>query len=215
MNIPSAVDRLNTQLPLRARQGQLSPPLKNLHRTILRSLATRGAPPTPEEMAAQVGAAPLASALQTLGQLDLIVLNAAGTGVVGAYPVTTEPTPHRLVINSHAIYAMCALDAVSVAPMFASEVRIVSQCHVTGEAVQIHMRGPDVIEANPAEVMIGIRWQMPCGVAAHSMCTEMVFLKDGDTARQWQGDEVDTISLFTLGEAIAFGMAFFMPLLDD
>lgn len=215
MNTQSAVDRLNSQLPLKARQGQLSPALKKLHQTILVSLVKRGTPPTHEEMAEQVGAAQVATALQTLGAEDLVVLNAAGTDAVGAYPVTTEVTPHQLNIDSRTIYAMCALDAVSVAPMFASEVKIASHCHVSGDPIQIHMQGSEVIESNPDGVMIGIRWQMPSGAAAHSMCTEMVFLKDENTARQWQGDELDSISLFSLADAIAFGMGFFMPLMND
>lgn len=215
MNIQSAVDRLNSQLPLKARQAQLSPALKKLHQTILMSLVKRGAPPTQDEMAEQVAEAQVASALQTLGAEDLVVLNAAGTDAVGAYPITTEATPHQLNIDSRTIYAMCALDAVSVAPMFATEVKIASHCHVSGDPIQIHMQGSEVIESNPATVMIGIRWQMPNSVAAHSMCTEMVFLKDENTARQWQGDELDSISLFTLADAIAFGMGFFMPLMND
>ena len=215
MNIQSAVDRLNSQLPLQARQAQLTPEVKKLHQAILHSLATRGVPPTFEEMTELVGKEQLASALQTLGKQDLIVLNAAGTDVVGAYPVTTEVTPHRLDINSHSIYAMCALDAVSVAPLFDTEVRIASLCHVSGDPIQIHMRSRDVIEANPPNIMIGIRWQMPSGSAAHSMCTEMVFLKDENTAKQWQGDEIKSISLFSLRDGIAFGMGFFMPLLHE
>jgi len=215
MNIQSAVDRLNSQLPLKARQAQLSPALKKLHQAILLSLVTQGTPPTHEEMAEQMGEAQVASALQTLGAEDLVVLNAAGTDAVGAYPITTEATPHQLNIDTRTIYAMCALDAVSVAPMFASEVKIASHCHVSGDPIQIHMRGSDVIESNPEGVMIGIRWQMPSSVAAHSMCTEMVFLKDENTARQWQGDELESISLFSLADAIAFGMGFFMPLMDD
>jgi len=215
MHIQSAVDRLNRQLPLKARQEQLSPALKKLHQTILYSLARQGTVPTTDMLTEQVGQTTLTTAIQTLAAQDLIVLNDSASEVVGAYPLTTEVTPHRLQIGAHSLYAMCALDAVSVAPMFATEVRIDSHCHVTGHAVQIHMRGADVIASNPAELMIGIRWQMPSGVAAHSMCTEMVFLKDSKTARQWQGDEVENISLFSLAEAIEFGRAFFMPLLSN
>ena len=214
MNIQLAVDRLNSQLPLKARQDQLPPALKKLHQTILMSLIKRGTPPTHEEMAEQVGAVQMTSALQTLGAKDLLVLNIAGTDVVGAYPITTETTAHQLSIDNRKIYAMCALDAVSVAPMFATEVNITSHCHVSNEPIQIRMYGSDVIKSNPDGVMIGIRWQMPRGIAAHSMCTEMVFLKDDNIARQWQGDELERLSLFTLTEAIAFGMGFFMPLMS-
>ena len=215
MKTQAALDHLNAQLPLKARQDHLSPANKKLYQVILHSLATRGTPPGLDEMAEIVGTNEVSAAMLSLGKQDLIVLNGSATEVVGAYPLTTEVTPHRLHIGAHSLYAMCALDAVSVAPMFATEVRIDAHCHVTGHAVHIHMRGPEVTASNPAEVMIGIRWQKPCGVAAHSMCTEMVFLKDSKTARQWQGDDLENISLFTLAEAIEFGRAFFMPLLSD
>ena len=214
MNIHLAVERLNNQLPLKARQDQLMTSLKKLHQLILMSLVQRGKPPTHAELAAQVGDVQVAAALQTLGAVDLIVLNQQGTAAVGAYPLTTEVTPHRLIIENQSIYAMCALDAVAVAPMFATTVTINSNCHVSGEPVQICMREREMLSVQPAGVMVGIRWQKPHGFAAHNMCTEMVFCKDLVTARQWQGDEVETISLFTLAEAIAFGQAFFAPLLN-
>ena len=215
MDTQAAVDQLNRQLPLKARQDGLSPLLKALHQSILRGLAKRATAPSSEEMARLLGDAELASALQTLASLDLVVLNADKTAVLGAYPLTVETTPHQISLGDKTLYAMCALDAVSVAPMFATEVTINSRCHVTGETIQIRMRDRDILMAEPADVMVGIRWQMPSGSAAHSMCTEMVFLKDLETARQWQGDELESIALFCLSDAIDFGAAFFMPLLED
>ena len=214
MEIQAAIHRLHYQLPLQARQDQLTPTLKQLHKLILRALAEQGAPPGRTEMIEVVGSADFPAALQRLGEMDLVVLDQSHSVVLGAYPLTIETTPHQLRMGQYSIYAMCALDAVSVAPMFATEVMITSRCHVSGEPVQIHMQGHDVLRAQPATVMVGIRWQMPSAVAAHSMCTEMVFLKDWSTAQRWQGDEVDTISLFTLPESIAFGAGFFMPLLE-
>lgn len=215
MEIQTAIVRLNRQLPLKARQDQLAPAMRQLHQQILHSLAEQGVPPTRVEMTEFVEATQLAAAIRKLGDMDLIVLDKHNSAVLGAYPLTTEITPHRLQIGAHTIYAMCALDAVSVAPMFATEVTISSHCHVSGEPIQIRMRCHDVLTTAPVDAMIGIRWQMPSAVAAHSMCTEMVFLRDLLTAQQWQGDEVEAISLFTLGEAIAFGVGFFLPLLNS
>ena len=213
MEIQAAIYRLHQQLPLQARQDQLTPALKQLHQLILCALAKQGVPPGRNEMAEVVGAAKLSAALQRLGAMDLVVLDRTHSVVLGAYPLTTEVTPHQLRMGQHSIYAMCALDAVSVAPMFATAVTINSRCHVSGEPVQIHMQGHDVLSAQPDTVMVGIRWQLPSAVAAHSMCTEMVFLKDLSTAQQWQAGEVDAISIFTLPESIAFGAGFFVPLL--
>lgn len=60
---------------------------------------------------------------------------------------------------------------MTVAPMFDAEVLIESRCHVSGITISILMRGSEILHASPGpDVMIGIRWQMPSGVAAHSMC---------------------------------------------
>lgn len=213
MNTRSAVDRLNRQLPLKARQDRLSPALKQLHQAILWSLARQGRPPGDADMADIVGAGNLSAALQGLAQQDLVVLDKHGT-VLGAYPLTTEVTPHRLTLHAHHIHAMCALDALSVGPLFTCEVRIESRCHVTGDAIHIDMQQQNLSSVKPPAPMVGIRWQMPTGAAAHSMCIEMVFLRDRQTARHWHGDAQESISLFSLVEAIDFGAAFFMPLLN-
>jgi hypothetical protein len=43
---------------------------------------------------------------------------------------------------------------------------------------------------------------------------EMVFLKDRQTAEEWQDGDTENVSLFTLPEAVEFGKRFFLPLLD-
>ena len=215
MNIQSAVDRLNSQLPLKTRQDQLPAALKAAHQNVLYSMAKSGRPPSLEELAQQLGIENIAAALQRLGSDDLVVLDAEGNHPLGAYPITVEQTPHKISINGHTIYAMCALDAVSVAPMFETKVQIDSSCHVSNTPISIRMQGSDILEALPSEqVTVGIRWHMPSEVAAHSMCMEMVFLKVRQTAQAWQDGDIENISLFTLPEAVAFGQAFFMPLLD-
>jgi mercuric reductase len=78
------------------------------------------------------------------------------------------------------------------------------------------MQGSDILAVQPtADVIVGIRWQMPTAVAAHSMCMEMVFLKDRPTAEAWQAEDKENISLFSLPEAVVFGKAFFSPLLSQ
>jgi len=211
--IQTAVTKLNSQLPLLARQQALPTSLAEAHRAILRSLAEKGTPPDNDLLARMVGADGVADALNRLGGDDLVVLNAEGSEVVGAYPMTVEDTPHQLEVNGAQVNAMCALDALSVGPMFGAEVVIESRCDLTGTPIRIRQRGGEVLAAEPsADVRVGVRWQQPEGHAAHSMCMEMVFLKDGDTGRQWLEDGEGDKSLFTLEEAVLFGAGFFVPL---
>jgi hypothetical protein len=212
-DIAEAIERLHSQLPLLGRQRALPPTLAQMHRAILRSLAERGRVPSRDELAAAFQGNDVDGALQRLGNDDLVVLNESRTEAVGAYPMTVEATPHRLNVNGTPINAMCALDALSVGPMFDAEVEIDSRCQVSGEPIHIHQRGREVLAVTPsAEVRVGVRWQQPSACAAHSMCLEMVFLEDEPTALTWQDGDTENISLFTLGEAIAFGAGFFNPL---
>jgi mercuric reductase len=229
-----ALQRLHDLLPLKDRQDSLSPENRELHRSILRSLVDKGRPLSEDEIAKMVGdvdAGRLAVAL--LGACDLVVrgplvvtdvrtrrqvvLDAMGGEVVGAYPVTTEPTPHKIKLNGHDLYAMCAVDALAVAPVFDAEVRIDSVCHVTGEPIRIEQRRKEITKSRPAagELRVGVRWQRVTTTAAHSLCRQMVFLKDAATAAKWQSRDPASIDVFTVAEAIDFGEAFFRPLLHD
>ncbi len=213
--VATAVQRLEQQFPLHARFAALEPATRRLYQAILRALVQRGQPLERAAFAADMPAEQLETALQRLDQEDMIILNAEGQ-IVGAYPVTLEATPHHLVVNGVGINAMCALDALTVGPMFDAEVEINSVCRMSGEPIHIRQKGRSILEAQPASALVGIRWAAPTTChAAHSMCTEMIFLKDRDKAREWQAGDTEYTSLFSLEETVAFGEAFFTPLLAD
>jgi len=215
-SIINDVQRLNEQLPLKARQRALPPEMASMHRAVLASLARQGQPPTREELEKILDGGDCDAAIIRLASDDLVVLNAAGTEIVGAYPMTTEETPHHLKVNKQPVNAMCAVDSLSVGPMFDAEVEISSCCHVTGAAITIHMQGEALQSVSPSpDVHVGVRWQNPSACAAHSMCLEMVFLKDQQTALEWQGGDTENTSLFNLQDAVVFGAGFFTPLLQD
>ena len=214
VDIKQAVDRLNTQLPLKARQDELDSELKALHQAVLYSLINSGRPPALDEVSRLVGEKNIDGALQRLATDDLVVLDAAGKHIVGAYPVTIEKTPHCIAVNGKNIFAMCALDAVSVAPLFDTKVEIESHCYVTQEPIAIVMQGEEVRKVQPSPgIRVGVRWQMPSGAAAHSMCLQMVFLINKHVAREWQHGDTANKSVFDLPQAVEFGRQFFAPLL--
>ena len=211
--VPDAIARLETQLPLQSRQARLSAPVRQAHRAILQALAERGEPPTDHELAAIVGADRVAEVIRELGDADLVVLDTDRAGMVGAYPMTTEPTPHRLTLNGTAVNAMCALDALAVAAMYNCQVTIASRCGVTGEPIRIDQRDETIQLAEPSsDVRVGVQWQNPSGHAAHSMCLQMVFLADGPVSEMWVKEDPEARTTFTLEEAVAFGAGFFKPI---
>ena len=215
MDINAALERLNSLLPLKERQDRLDPALRNLHRAILDGFFLDGKPLSPEQLAAQLGNDTVDSALQQLAAADLVVLTPDRQQLVGAYPFTAEERVHRVLINGHTVHAMCALDALSVAPMFNTATRVDSRCHVTDTPIEIHMQGTDLLSALPADPYVGIRWKATSGCAARTLCMDMLFLRDRETAVAWQQEDSANMSIFDLPTAVAFGAAFFMPLLQD
>ena len=188
--------------------------MKDLHQKVLFTLVELGRAPTSSEIAEVLGEGNIDESLRRLGADDLIVLDGETRLPAGAYPVTIESTPHLILVNGNTIHAMCALDALSVAPMFDATVVIDSVCHVLKTPIRIHMQASNITEVQPStDITVGIRWQNPSAVAAHSLCMEMIFLEDRKIAETWQGGDTDNISLYTLSEAVEFGEAFFLPLL--
>jgi mercuric reductase len=214
VDLNTALDKLNSLLPLKARQSQLEPQLRSLHIAILRHFATAGEPLSRDEVEQLLGD-DMDAALARLAADDLIVLTPDRRHITGAYPFTAEERVHVVLVNGHTVHAMCALDALAIAPMFETATRIDSRCHVTGSPVEIHMQGTELLSARPGDVHVGIHWQGTSGCAAQSLCMEMVFLADAETAQRWQQQDSDNIDLYELPDAVSFAAAYFRPLLED
>lgn len=211
--LDKALNRLTSILPLKRRQDKCSDQIRELHRRILRSFVEQGRILSREEMAHHVDN--LEEAINTLAENDMVVFSADGTPV-GAYPFTMETREHVVQVNGHRVHAMCALDALAVAPMFGVDTQVNSRCRVTGEPVEVRQSGRSVLNPEEAgDVHFGVIWgaandQASC---ANSLCLEMMFLKNSDIARQWLSEDPDNREVFTLEEAVEFGDRFFSPLL--
>lgn len=204
MNIETALKKLNTLLPLYDRQCSLSQNQREIHQSILRDFAGTGnvQPGYDHEV------------LNVLGMQDLIVLDKTSGEVTGAYPFSLKSTPHCVTIEDFEVYAMCAFDAIAIAPVFNQTTCIKSRCFLTNEIVELSQSGSKVIHSETSRnLFIGIRWQETGSCAAESLCMEMVFLKDEETAQQWQRAENGT-SVFSLTDALEFATRYFKPLTE-
>jgi len=207
--------RLLSLLPLPERQASLSLPLRKLHQAFLHALVERGRPLTRVEIAAGAPAHDGFSAVWTLAALDLLTLDRNGHPV-GAYPITAEPTPHEITVNGNTLWAMCALDAVSVAPMFNLQVSIRSRCPVTAADITIAMDGRRLLAVSPGDgVQVGVWWRDPGPVAARSFCPGVTFLRDRVAAEYWAHGRTVDHDVASLEDAVEIGARFFAPLLAE
>jgi hypothetical protein len=204
-NIDEALIKLNTLLPLAERQQSLSPADKKIHQSILHDFVKTGAASPDYDR----------SSLDVLSDKDLIVLDKESGVVTGAYPFCSKSTPHHVFMNDFITYAMCALDAIAIAPVFNQTTLIKSVCHVTKDTIEIKQNGNEITnEHDCKDVHVGIRWQDPGSCAAESLCMEMVFLKNANTAEDWLQRGHDK-SVFNLNDAIEFATRYFSPLIEN
>lgn len=210
--VQNALERLNQILPLHESQQHSTPQVKQLHQQILHSFVTQGRILTRQEMAEIVEDVP--TAVDALRHSDMIAVAANGKPV-GAYPFTMEEREHVVAVNGQRVHAMCAVDALAIAPMFQTSTRITSRCTITGTPIEIHMAGEQILnQKDVQQTYVGIDWAAANGATscAESLCTEMIFLHDQATTEQWLS-EGEGREIFTLQEAVQFASQFFVPLL--
>lgn len=206
LDTTTALIRLNAHLPLAERQAALTDHHRELHRSILRWFADHGTAPLAADLG--IDRAGFDRAIGRLARRDLVVV--VDGRITGAYPFTTEATVHRVSLGGVEVRAMCSLDAVAIAPMFARSTMVTSIC-VSGEPVMITMDGQTVVSTDPPTIHLGIGFQQTYGCAATSLCRDMVFLPDRQTALDWQGHGADR-AVFDLEAGVELAVRFFGPL---
>ncbi|MBU0514720.1 MAG: hypothetical protein KJ621_08100 [Proteobacteria bacterium] len=86
----------------RAEQGFMTPEHRRVHHHVVRELPGAAKPLTPEDVARGVGLTParVGEILDDLEKHQTFVWRDPQGAVTWAYPVTVEPTPHRLTFST-------------------------------------------------------------------------------------------------------------------
>lgn len=159
----------------------------------------------------------VAALLDRLAARDLIVRDSDGDAIVGAYPLTTRSTEHRVELGGRTVQAMCAVDALGAGAMFQTDAVIASRCRACG--APIHVTTKDLgaalncVEPNSTVVWSGIRYEGAC--AATSLCTVIAFFCSEAHLAEWRGaNHADAEGYrLTPDEAMQVGRALFAPVL--
>jgi hypothetical protein len=211
--VSNALKRLDSLLPLVSGLKSLNSDDAALYCKILNSYVQQGRTLTRDETADLVGDAELA--LASIADSKLIVLDADGNPS-GAYPFTSEEREHKVHVNDVTVHCMCALDALSVSPMFKLPTVIDSRCRVTGEAIHLEQDGTR-FNGGTLDAWFGINWGAAASdtVCAASLCMEMMFLANENVAREWLAESPESREIFDLPSAVDFAAGFFVPLAEN
>ena len=211
--IETALNRLDAILPLLSGLQALSNEDASLYCKLLNSYVEQGRTLYRDEVANVVGNAE--QSLNNVVDSKLIVLDSEGNPS-GAYPFTSQEREHKVHINGVTVHCMCALDALSVSPMFNKPTVIDSECRVTGDSIHIEQNGSSFSDGT-LDAWFGINWGAAADdmVCAESLCLEMMFLANEEIATKWLAESPATREIFDLPSAVEFAAAFFVPLAEN
>lgn len=154
-----------------------------------------------------------------LQRRDLVVFDATGERIVGAYPFTDHDTGHRVTLGDRTVNAMCAVDALGIGAMAGGNATIASHCSGCGEPIQIDTcgQGRDLAEIQPSSSVVWLSTAYDGCCAAGSLCTVTNFFCTDDHLAAWQQSRSADEPGFRLSieQALEVARAIFGPSLAD
>ena len=200
-----------------ARRSRLSDSERALYFWILRRFADGGRPPREEfgREAERLGLEPQ-PALATLRREDLVHLGGDGEVTV-AYPFSGLPTAHRVRFpNGQEAFAMCAIDALGIAPMLDQPIEITSRDPLSDEPFHAKLSpdGSASWQPDTAVVVAGVddRHADSCS----GCCPVLNFFASTENAERWLNEHPQVRGeVITIEDAIAAGRAIFADVLTE
>lgn len=187
---------------------------------LLRMFVRDGRPPRVAEIAAESKLPwdTVNPILHELERRDLIGLK-PGTEVIRfAYPWTTSPSGHRVALGPHALWALCAIDALAAARMYRTDASIDSSCTFCAGKIYVAtaLHGRALRTMSPPEAVVWYDFSF-AGCAAASCCPSIVFFCSDDHLETWlnsRSPRPEGVRL-SMVEALEVGGAIFGPVLSD
>ena len=200
-----------------ARRSRLSDSERALYFWILRRFAEGGRPPREDlgKEAEQLGLE-LEAALATLRREDLVHLGDDGEITV-AYPFSGLPAAHRVRFpNGQEAFAMCAIDALGIAPMLDQPIEITSRDPLGNEPFHADLSpdGSACWQPETAAVVAGVndRHADSCS----GCCPVLNFFASSENAERWLNEHPQVHGeVITIEDAIAAGRAIFADVLTE
>jgi alkylmercury lyase len=194
-----------------ARRARLTENERELYFWILRRFATHGRPSIMEiREAAKRLAIDAEHGLETLAREDLVHRGSDGEITV-AYPFSGRPTAHRVRFpGGHEVNAMCAIDALGIAPMFQKRIEVDSRDPVSGDEIRAGVAPGGAAEWWPesAVVVAGVldRQSDSC----RGCCPVLNFFVSAANAEHWLAKHAEVRgNVISMREAAAAGRAVF------
>jgi len=198
------------------RTARLSEAERTLYVWILHRFSEGDTPDaaTVHEAAGSLGLEP-DQALATLAAEDLVHTDPSGRIVV-AYPFSGRPTAHRVQIaGGRFVWAMCAIDALGIAPMLDLPIEVRSSDPITGDEIQVQIAANAAAHWQPAEAVV-LAGSACAGPSFSGCCAVLNFFSSAASAEQYLREHPDVRGhAISLPEALEAGRLVFGSILED
>jgi hypothetical protein len=194
-----------------ARRARLADAERELYFWILRRFATAGRPSSEEvHAAARRLGIDAQRGLETLAREDLVHHGPDGEITV-AYPFSGRPTVHRVRFrDGHEVDAMCAIDALGVASMFATQIEVESRDPVSGQAIRVQVAPDGPVHWSPEVAVVVVGAIHNQGDACSACCPVLNFFASTANAERWLVEHPDVRgNVISMREAFDAGRAVF------
>jgi hypothetical protein len=198
----------------RSRAARLPNPERDLYRWILQSFVD-GRLPDRETLTVESQARGLGpeGALATLAREDLVHLDDRGDIAV-AYPFSGRPTRHRVRFDGRELYAMCAIDALGIAPMLGRPIEILSSDPVDGQPIEVSL-APDGSSSWSPDQAVVVSGCADSGAAFQGCCQVLNFFASRANADRYLRQNPAVTGLpISMPVAIDLGRLIFGRVLD-
>jgi hypothetical protein len=146
---------------------------------------------------------------------DLIHFDGEGEITV-AYPFSARPTRHRVRIEGRTVFAMCAIDALGVAPMFERAIVIDSSDPLTNAEISIWLQPDGAGTWQPNEAVVVTGRACADGAAFKGCCQVLNFFASPANAERYLFEHGDVSGFpMTMPQAVEVGRAIFGAVLKD
>ncbi len=201
-----------------ARLERLGESERKLYRWIVESFAHGGRPEVEQlcDRASELGIE-IEVTLATFATLDLVHHDAASGEIIVAYPFSARPRGHTVLIDgTRRVEAMCAIDALGIAPMLQLPIEITSRDPHSGAEVWVRLDPGDGAWWEPNTTVVLTGSACSDGPSFRGCCDILNFFESEETAEQYLNNQPELAGFpISIPDAIEAGRAVFANLLKE
>lgn len=207
------MDRIGETVKGHIEEAKLSPLEDEIRKYMLREFAANGRVPSTEKIMEELRLFSVDVVNQTIEKLqkyDIITRNR--DEIISAYPFSATKTRHRVIFDDgHAVYALCATDALGIHFMLGTDITILSECPECEKEMRIVVKGGKIESFNPDGIIEFVSNRERGVCTAETLCPFINFFCSEKDLKEWRekNSEYKNGEIYSLSDALEHGRIIF------